>query len=372
MKNKFAFWENILRGKNSFASRRVLTLLALIMCAAIAERAFALPGFTPYIADRSGEYVYYRDYTFNRESYIGFLAYDDSTYAIRYYAPADYENEFLDINILLYFSVDPSLPYLKMTGERIASAITPEQTDIVNYLHDLLYDFNSRRIKAGDVSPNSADLFSKKSYRDAGLSLAQDYPQFGGEVRILFDYLVPLFNIKKIISNDNKVLLEVVMFGMLQSSNDTSFSSFSGISSDNTNSSRNWKANTALAKKEASTSDGQKISLDEGWSSPMESLWLLGDEAIISMSHTEANVHQLLRMTLQNATWQNLSLTKNDDSYTVSSIYYQPDTKAAMYSSRVITNRQDTFAVFLLTVFNEVYDKNRSYFDAIVKSYKAK
>jgi len=55
-----------------------ITLFAAALFAA--ANLFALP-------DASGEYVYYRDSSFNRESYIGFLYYDDSTYEARYYAP---------------------------------------------------------------------------------------------------------------------------------------------------------------------------------------------------------------------------------------------------------------------------------------------
>ena len=57
--------------------------------------AFALPGFIPFFQDESGEFVYYRDYSFNRESYVGFLTYDDATYELRYYAPFDKEQNLL-------------------------------------------------------------------------------------------------------------------------------------------------------------------------------------------------------------------------------------------------------------------------------------
>ena len=40
----------------------------------------ALPGTTQFIPDSAGEYVYYRDTSFTRESYIGLLMYDKGTY----------------------------------------------------------------------------------------------------------------------------------------------------------------------------------------------------------------------------------------------------------------------------------------------------
>ncbi|MBQ2529281.1 MAG: hypothetical protein II547_03395, partial [Treponema sp.] len=51
--------------------------------------AHAVPGMVQYIPDTSGEYVYYSDKSFKRTSILGFLYYDDGTYAVRYYAPAD-------------------------------------------------------------------------------------------------------------------------------------------------------------------------------------------------------------------------------------------------------------------------------------------
>lgn len=46
----------------------------------VANSLFALPAVSRQIEDASGEYVFYRDYSFTRESYIGFLFYDEATY----------------------------------------------------------------------------------------------------------------------------------------------------------------------------------------------------------------------------------------------------------------------------------------------------
>ena len=67
-------------------SKTFFTALALTLLCSV---AFALPGVESYIPDESGEFIYYSDYSFERTSYIGFMYYNDSTYAIRYYAPMD-------------------------------------------------------------------------------------------------------------------------------------------------------------------------------------------------------------------------------------------------------------------------------------------
>ena len=101
---------------------------------------FALPGVTKKIPDLSGQFVYYEDKSFERESYFGIIFYDEGTYGLRYFAPSKTDvNPLLpkkDIQIL--FSLDITKKYVELTGERIISAITPEDTDIINYLHDML------------------------------------------------------------------------------------------------------------------------------------------------------------------------------------------------------------------------------------------
>ena len=76
--------------------------------------AYSLPGMIQYIPDNSGEYVYYSDKSFTRQSIVGFLYYDDSTYAVRYYAPADSKNKLMAKDITLYFSVDPEANHLEL------------------------------------------------------------------------------------------------------------------------------------------------------------------------------------------------------------------------------------------------------------------
>ena len=53
-------------------------LLSIITSIIISAASFALPGFTTFIPDSAGEYVYYRDSSFTRVSYIGILGYDDA------------------------------------------------------------------------------------------------------------------------------------------------------------------------------------------------------------------------------------------------------------------------------------------------------
>ena len=49
---------------------------------------FALPGVQQLLPDQSGQFVYYRDSSFDRESYVGIIYFDEATYGLRYFAPA--------------------------------------------------------------------------------------------------------------------------------------------------------------------------------------------------------------------------------------------------------------------------------------------
>ncbi len=157
------------------------TILSIITTILLTASVFALPGFTSFIPDSAGEYVYYRDSSFTRESYIGILGYDDATIQIRYFAPKDDTAKLPAKEIAILLTVDPKADVWTMTGEKIISAILPDtdDTDIVNYLHDLLYEFSARRISAVAVETDS-------------LILDQDFAQFGGKVALTFDARIPL------------------------------------------------------------------------------------------------------------------------------------------------------------------------------------
>ena len=149
--------------------KKLLLTLTILLCVAVS--AFTLPGFTPFVPDTAGEYVYYRDYSFNRESYIGILNYDDTSYQIRYYAPADRDLVLPETNLAILFSLNPESNFFDMTGEKIITDVDPygDDVDILNYLHDLLYEFSSRRIKLDDLE--GTEIFT-----------TQEFEQFGGKV----------------------------------------------------------------------------------------------------------------------------------------------------------------------------------------------
>lgn len=182
--------------------KKLSALILLFLPAA----AFSLPATEDWLPDTSGEYVYYSDKSFKDKSIIGFLYYNDETYAARYYSPATLSKQEKDITV--YLTVQKDTFPLKFTGERISGMTETGDSDIVNYIHDLFYEFSARR--------HATSL--KKGFV---LKTDENFAQFGGSVKIEYSPLVPVFNILSISANDGTpfLLFRQQAFLLLQKTN---------------------------------------------------------------------------------------------------------------------------------------------------------
>ena len=342
-----------------------------IACAVVflcIQAAHALPGFTPYIEDASGEYVYYEDKTFTRKSYVGFLRYDEATYAARYYAPKT--NKDAPLSVTIFVTVDPSADYMKITGEKQIAQGSPRDGEIVNYLEDMLYTLNAHRIKAGSIARENERI------------VPDDIMQFGGDVVVEYDYLIPLFNLKRIArGSDMSMLFDVVTVGKLASSSDAAFSNFSGLPESYADKKKSPRKKTQ-AKKTAFSFDGQKVDADDAWVQKMDNMWMLGDDAVISMASLPKSVGDtprsealMIRRLLEGngtsyADWRYVSVRNADRSCTLGAVFYDGAKKKAARIVRKLTKMSDgSYAFFTLSVFEDAYSADKSYFDRIVDSY---
>ena len=295
-----------------------------IACAAFflcMRAAPSLPGFTPYIEDASGEYVYYEDKTFTRKSYVGFLRYDEATYAARYYAPKTDKDAPLSVTI--FITLDPASDHMEITGEKQIASGSPRDGEIVNYLEDMMYTLNAHRIKAGSI------------VREHERIVPDDVMQFGGDVVIEYDYLIPLFNLKRIAKgSDMSILFDVVSVGKLTSSSDSVFSDFSGFPESYEDKKKFAPRKKTAAKKTALSFDGQKLDADEDWVQKMDNMWMLGNDAVISMaslpklaetSH-RAEALMIRRLLEGNGTsfadWRRASVRGAAGGYTLAAVFY--------------------------------------------------
>ncbi len=347
------------------------TILSIIATILLTTSVFALPGFTSFIPDSAGEYVYYRDTSFTRESYIGILGYDASTIQIRYFAPQDDAAMLPEKEIAILITVDPKADFWNMTGEKIISTILPDtdDTDIVNYLHDLLYEFSARRISADAVESDK-------------LTFDQDYAQFGGKVALTFDARVPLFNIRTIADEKGSKVFDCVTIGAIKSAEDKSFEAFRGVTAPKP---EVTKETRKASKAKICKFENRQVTLDESWEQKMENFWTLGNDSLITMSTlpkvAENKVlndlyvqRKLLESTEGSYTdFQNceISYIQAKDSYKLVSTSFFPESNINVCLTKLLTRNKDGgFDYFSISTYQSAYLKNPLYFDKIIKSYK--
>jgi len=178
--------------KRTCAERAWISIPGTVSEVLYAEKARAVSGVKDFLPTESGQYVYYKDATFQREAYVGFLQYDEARYAIRYYAPENTKTGQKEEQIELFLTVDTKKDYILMTGERIVAKEANENTATLNYLHDLFYEFASQRkkVNGANFKGSSAVPFSVQKTENIAL--------FGGEVSLTYDYLIPIFNLRSI------------------------------------------------------------------------------------------------------------------------------------------------------------------------------
>ena len=238
--------------KNFFVLKK--TFVSLFVIFVIAISAFSLPGFEENLPTESGEYVYYRDFTFAKETYIGFLYYSEDSIGVRCFSNGNF-----DVTIL--FSLDKSKDYIELTGERIVTQVTPKDVEIVNYIHDMVYELSSRRKK---VQNEFLTLKEQNSPVTKQFVVDQDFVQFGGQVQLVFDGSLPVFNLESITDiYSAKVLLKAVTMGTLSDSADTSFEKFAGF--EFTPLVKEVVKNKKLSRKEQKLFEETKQVYDSSW-----------------------------------------------------------------------------------------------------------
>ncbi len=353
-------------------SKLLKKILVTVSTFLLSEAAFALPGVSHYIPDSSGQFVYYKDNSFSRESYIGALYYDDATYVLRYYAPnsGDKKNFQPEKDIQIAFSLDASKDYIKLTGENILTSVTQDDVELINYMHDFLYEMNARRKNAGIISEKT--------------KIEQDYAQFGGIVELEYDPLIPIFNLLQITNNKNKPLLSLVTAGQLTASEDTTFKDFKGLPELKTDKSSALKLKKNAKKEDfsyqpESSLPVSKISLDSQWQKQDDNLFSLGNAAVLSMNLGVIDneiIENLLKRSLilgrehVYPDLENIQIQDDDNSFSVKQYYYYAETNSfSVDYKKIIKSDSSLIGVLTLTVYYSTYLKNKKYFDAILTSY---
>ncbi len=338
--------------------------------------AFAIPGVQDIIPTESGQFVYYRDNSFKSETYIGFLQYDKATYAIRYYAPSP---DIGSSEIELLITIDPSLNYVLMTGEKIISPVTMDDNTTINYLHDLFYEFSSRRKKTHFSVTASTDLGKLQALantlQNSTVQKTEDYFQYGGEVVIEYDFSIPLFNLRSIKSG-NKILLEAVTMGQLMDNEDKSFTDFTGFPE---------------IPKKSGNKNLQQNNIDSLWTENENSFWFIQDDALLYSYDIEMTQEFFTDQSygIFDFLGRKLSLSiapsyvylpeqsvyEKDDSLIISNVIYLPQSSTFTKDTKIVTPPIENkggvslYSLTSISAFYEYYYANEDYFEKKIESF---
>lgn len=345
--------------------KKLITLLTALFLSF--SSLFALPGFPPYIQELPGQYVYYEDKTFQRKSYFGLLQFDEKTFAARYYAPFDTKEKKPETDVEIYFTIDPKADHMELTGEKIMSGFTPEEAEIINYLHDMIYELSARRKKIGALSEN------KRIVRND-----EHFGQFGGFVTVEYDAIVPLFNLKQVFSDESAPEFFIVTAGQLTSATDKSFEKFKGFPEKLQDVTHTTQKNKKITPVTFKTESGKNVLLDSSWTQSMDNVFMQGDSALISVSSIpDAPVDFLIRQLLLSTgdtylNWNQTEILDGNGKTRINGIYYQPSTKNISKNYKIAIKNNSQYDFFTMTVYYSVFEKNRKYYINILNSNSEK
>lgn len=357
-------------------------LLLSILLLGLSFGLFAVPGIDAFIPDQAGEFVYYKDNSFARESYIGILGYDSKTFQVRYYAPATSSIP-AEKTVAIAISTDLVNGRFDLTGENIliADYANQEDVDIINYLHDLIYEFASRRSKLEDLTPKTTGYVNYDTLKENGLFVNADYAQFGGNVHIIYDVMIPFFNIKRIEDSKGTPLFECVQLGKISSSDDKLFDKYTPVPEI-----AKVKINSLKQKKSAETEylyNNRKIVLDQSWEKKLDYMYVQNDDAIFSFASyivpesIEDNsyvLYTLVRNLLESKDYNYIDFNKCDVIFTNfgARIYFDTlsaPTKNVFYTVKHITpTAENTYDYLSFAAKKAVYLQKRSYYDKVIKT----
>lgn len=328
--------------------------------------------FDGYPAGVSGDYAVYRDYTWAKPTWIGFLRYDDSTWGAFAVTPAT------SSRVSVLFSTEIAGGKLVLTGQNLISKITSDDVLTVNYLMKLLPDLYGWRNDAG--SSVSAGPKSRSALLPKIAERKLNLPQFGGAVTLAFAPEVPVFNLQGMRGADGKAVLELARIGRIQSGGDDAFFAFAPAP--------DAKEGTELAvpssrKTETRNVDGMSLALDDQWTMVADNTFFLGDAAVLIVDTIDLSLMQIPKANLplslvrmfslsSPSAWsvpEDLSVAGTSSRFTVSNLFYDSERGTLNRDIKTCVPSSDgkKCVVVSLSISETAYRANRAYFDSIVK-----
>lgn len=318
----------------------------------------------------SGEYIFYRDNSFKDESFVGFLYFDEFTYAARYFSGTT------DITLYLALREDKN----EIKGEKIVGDVKAGDEQIVNYLRELFWEM----LQAKKGAPAKIDMKAAKKKRlidGEEKKTAKNVAIFGGDIYVCYDLLCPLFYVKSLKNLSGKTLLEVVTAGKIWNDKDNSFLSFKGFSKKEVKKMPSLKIKSE-GEKEYTLSGGQSIKISESWERKAENQWMLKNSAMILMvksdvkvKNKKAELFSLLSRFIMSADGTYVDWSQSEIEKKANGFYADLRVESDGQSMRIF-KRADLvkghFYLFILSAYEEAFMENKSYFSQIINTYKIK
>ncbi|MGP1594939.1 MAG: hypothetical protein ACTTH8_06810 [Treponema sp.] len=308
----------------------------------------------------SGDFVIYRDYSWKNPTWIGFLYYDDETYGAVLHTPET------NSRISILFSCKPQQNTLELTGQKIISAITQDDTFGVNYLMTLLPAlYEKKLLPAASHSPAAQH------------AIAADMFAFGGAVTLTFDNTVPLFHLKNLTNAKNGLVLELLEQGSIRGSGEHTFYEFTPpVIKQAVNQFKRDKK----AKKETISVHNHSFTLDSQWTKIADNSFLCGNTAFLTINtltipavplQTLPESAQLIRFFSTSGLQAQVLIPHQliegtAENFMISqSVYDMQQQKINKDIKRCIKNSDGSFTIISLTVDSHAYSAEKSYFNGL-------
>ncbi len=310
---------------------------------------------------KSGDYVIYRDYSWKKETWIGFLYYDKNTVGSFLYT--DKGKTFVKI----LFSGEELDGEFIIIGQNNISGKNNSSDYIyaVNYLMQLLPKLYKWR-----EEPKKESLVLKTCLKH----IFEE--QYGGECVVNYSSYLPLFYIDSIVDKKEKIVLKIEEMGLVKNSDETFFN-FSPIKI-----SKEKKSSFALntkVKKTIKKIDGITLNLDEQWKQHTQNTFFLKDDlaflvinAIDLKGIPDAEKDQnafLIKLLCSSGKDAKVLLNKTDvlgskDKFKIISSVYDVTTNSVKASIKLIKKYEGLkYQIIILNVDNSIYSHNKEYFD---------
>lgn len=173
----------------------------------------------------SGEFAFYRDYTFADPAWTGVLFYDEGTWAAQVLFPESGKR------VTSFFSAEAEGDRLVLTGQRNDPNLQNEDVPLVNYLMQilpLLWEARQAIETRGEAIPPSTKKREKSIFPPA-VSLQRRAPLFGGDAEFVFSAELPLFGLKSVSDSGGRAVFAFESAGRISADDDSAFFAFEPV-----------------------------------------------------------------------------------------------------------------------------------------------